>query len=374
MSSEFGKLLRISIFGQSHGAAVGVVMDGLPAGERIDLQEVQAFLQRRSPGKRELTSARSETDRPEILSGLVNQITCGAPLAAIFRNQDIKSADYEQFSRFPRPSHADYPAFLRYHNFQDVRGGGHFSARLTAPLCFAGAVALQILKRHGITIGGHIATIGTATDRPLSPLLVTKDQLLALQQMQMPLCDPEAGGLMYQQVREAAAAGDSIGGVIEAAVVGLPGGLGNPMFDGIESRLSAVLFAIPAVRGVEFGSGFSAAGMRGSEHNDPWCMKNGHVVTASNHHGGVLGGITTGMPLLVRVAFKPTSSIAQEQQTVDLHNRTDAALTISGRHDSCIALRATPCVEAVLAAVLLDYLLEDEGHQAERTGAVERNH
>lgn len=374
MSSEFGKLLRISIFGQSHGAAVGVVMDGLPAGERIDLQEVEAFLQRRSPGKTELTSTRSESDLPEILSGLVDLTTCGAPLCAVFRNQDVKSADYEQFRRFPRPSHADYPAFLRYHNFQDVRGGGHFSGRLTAPLCFAGAVALQILKRHGITIGGHIASIGSAADRPLSPLLVTAEQLSELQHLQMPFCDPEAGSCMRQQVREAAAAGDSVGGVIEAAAVGLPGGLGNPMFDGIESRLSAVLFAIPAVRGVEFGSGFSAAALRGSEHNDPWRMKDGKVVTASNHHGGVLGGITTGMPLLVRVAFKPTSSIAQEQQTIDLRNGTNAVLTISGRHDPCIALRATPCVESVLATVLLDYLLEDEGHQAERKGAVEWNH
>ncbi|MCE5196967.1 MAG: chorismate synthase [Negativicutes bacterium] len=368
MSSEFGKLLRISIFGQSHGAAVGVVMDGLPAGERIDWQEVQHFLRRRSPGQTELTSARSESDLPEILSGMLEQTTCGAPLCAVFRNQDVKSADYEQFRRYPRPSQADYPAFLRYHGFQDLRGGGHFSGRLTAPLCFAGAVALQILQRHGITIGGHIAAIGNAADQPLPPVLVTAEQLRQLQQQQLPFCDAAAGSAMLQQVRQAAAAGDSVGGVIEAAAVGLPGGWGNPMFDGIESRLGAVLFAIPAVRGVEFGSGFSAAKMRGSEHNDPWRMQEGKVVTAGNHHGGVLGGISTGMPLLVRVAFKPTASIARQQQTVDLQTGTDAVLTISGRHDPCIALRATPCVEAVLAAVLLDYLLADQGHQTEREG------
>ncbi len=366
MSSEFGKLLRISIFGQSHGTAVGVVMDGLPAGEQIDWQQVQNFLRRRSPGQTELTSARSESDLPEILSGLLDQTTCGAPLCAIFRNQDVKSADYEQFRRYPRPSQADYPAFLRYHNFQDLRGGGHFSGRLTAPLCFAGAVALQILQRHGITIGGHIAAIGNAADQPLSPVLVTAEQLAQLQRQQMPFCDIAAGSAMLQQVRQAAAEGDSVGGVIEAAAVGLPGGWGNPIFDGIESRLAAALFAIPAVRGVEFGSGFSAARMRGSEHNDPWCMQEGKVVTAGNHHGGVLGGITTGMPLLVRVAFKPTASIAQPQQTVDLQTGTNTVLTISGRHDPCIALRATPCVESVLAAVLLDYLLADQGHQAER--------
>lgn len=357
MSSEFGKLIRVSVFGQSHGRAIGVNIDGLPAGEPIDLEELQRFLDRRRPGAGPLSTARKEADAPEILSGLEDGVTCGAPLCAVIWNEDPHSKDYAGLTDTPRPGHADYTAAVKWQGHADMRGGGHFSGRLTAPLCIAGGIAKQILSRRGIAVGAHLQSIGRFDDAPF-PLHPSPELLESLGRKPLPVLDDEAGARMQVAVLEAKMSLDSIGGVIECAAVGLPAGLGDPMFDGVENRLAAALFGIPAVKGVEFGDGFAASGRLGSENNDPFVMEGGAVRTASNHAGGILGGITTGMPLLLRTAIKPTPSIGQAQKTVRLSAGEDAELTIHGRHDPCIAHRAVPVVEAVTAMVLLDMLLE----------------
>ena len=357
MSSEFGKILKVSVFGQSHGTAIGVNIDGLPAGEEIDLEELQRFLDRRRPGKNKLSTARNEGDAPEILSGLLEGKTCGAPLCAVIRNSDQHSKDYAELADKPRPGHADYTAWVKWGGHADLRGGGHFSGRLTAPLCVAGGIAKQILARRGIFVGAHLASVGTETDRSF-PLRPTAELFGAVAAKPFPVLDDNAGARMQSLILEARQALDSVGGVVECAAVGLPAGLGDPMFDGVENRLAAALFGIPAVKGVEFGAGFNAAARRGSENNDPFTVENGRIAAVSNNAGGILGGITTGMPLTLRVAVKPTASIAKEQQTVSLSKLEDAQLQIHGRHDPCIAHRAVPAVEAVTATVLLDLLLE----------------
>jgi len=318
MGSSFGEKVKVAVFGQSHSEAIGCVIDGLPVGEAIDMAEVTAFMQRRTPGKNPGDTARREADQVRVLSGLLNGMTCGAPLCAMIENIDIRSKDYDAMRNIPRPGHADFPLEVKCKGHQDKRGGGHSSGRLTAPLCFAGAVALQILKRRGIEIAASVTKIG--------------------------------------DVEAAKAQGDSVGGVIECVATGLPAGLGSPMFDGVENRLAAALFGIPAVRGVEFGAGFAAADMRGRENNDAYIIENGQVRTRTNHHGGVLGGITTGMPLVLRVAIKPTPSIALKQESIDLQAMEATQLQITGRHDACIVPRAVPVVEAVTACVLLDLM------------------
>ena len=357
MSSEFGHLLRISVFGQSHGRAIGVNMDGLPAGEAIDLEELQRFLDRRRPGQSGLTTARKEGDRPVFLSGLENGVTCGSPLCAIIENSDQHSQDYRNLKTTPRPGHADYTAHVKWGGQADMRGGGHFSGRLTAPLCIAGGIARQILARRGIFVGAHLASVASVPDDAF-PLLPTRQQLESPGSKAFPVLNDQAGEAMQSAILAAKNDLDSVGGVIECAAIGLPAGLGAPMFDGLENRLAAALFGIPAVKGLEFGAGFGAAGLRGSENNDPFAVSDGKIVTETNHAGGILGGITTGMPLVLRVAMKPTPSIAKPQQSVDLTACTPAALEIHGRHDPCIAPRAVPVVEAVTASVLLDVLLE----------------
>ena len=320
MSSIFGERIKFSVFGQSHSATTGVEIDGLPAGEAIDLTCVADFMSRRAPGKNPGDTPRREADKARVLSGLVNNITCGAPLCAMIENTDTRSQDYEKLRHIPRPGHADFPLAVKFKGHQDIWGGGHSSGRLTAPLCFAGAVCLQILERRGVTVHASITKMG----------------------------DAEA----------ARAAGDSVGGVIECTAEGLPAGLGSPMFGGVENRLAAALFGIPAVRGVEFGAGFAAAEMLGSENNDEYFLENNVIKTKTNHHGGVLGGITTGMSLILRVAIKPTPSIAKPQQSVDLQAMRATELNIGGRHDACIVPRAVPVVEAVTACVLLDLMEE----------------
>ena len=353
MSSEFGKILKVSVFGQSHGTAIGVVMDGLPAGEEIDLEELQRFLDRRRPGKSSLSTARKEGDVPEFLSGLENGRTCGAPLCAMIRNSDQRSGDYAGLADKPRPGHADYTAWVKWKGLADMRGGGHFSGRLTAPLCIAGGIAKQILARRGIYVGAHLDSVGTACDEHF-PLCPTRELFEAVAAKPFPALSDNDGARMQDAILAAKDALDSVGGVIECAAIGIPAGLGDPMFDGVENRLAAALFGIPAVKGVEFGAGFSVAKLSGSEDNDPFLLKDGEVVTGSNHAGGILGGITTGMPLTLRVAVKPTPSIGRPQRTVDLGTMEETELTIRGR----IAHRAVPVVEAVTAAVLLDLLLE----------------
>lgn len=353
-----GKTLTIEVFGESHAPAIGMTLSGLPAGERIDLDQLNAFLQRRAPGRDATSTARKEADLPEFLCGIVDGVTTGAPLTAIIRNSDTRSADYENLRFTPRPSHADYTACVKYGGHNDIRGGGHFSGRLTAPLCIGGGIALQILARRGVRIGAHILRVADVTDAPFDPAKVDGDTLATLAARDFPTLSPEAGTQMTSAILEAKQAGDSVGGVIECAVVGMPCGYGAPMFDGIENRLAAALFGIPAIKGVEFGSGFAAAGMRGSAHNDPFVFEDGSVRTLTNHSGGIQGGISNGMPIVFRIAVKPTPSIAKEQQTVDLRTGQAVPLTIGGRHDPCIAVRAVPVAEAVAALCILDILSE----------------
>ena len=357
MSSEFGNLLKISVFGQSHGKAIGVVVDGLPAGEAIDLEELNAFLSRRKPGKSPLSTARKESDTPIFLSGLENGITCGAPLCAVIENGDQHSSDYSELRDKPRPGHADYTAYVKWRDQADMRGGGHFSGRLTAPLCIAGGIAKQILARRGVYVGAHLWSVGTERDTPF-PLRPTRELFEAVAAKPFPVLDDQAGERMQSLILEARQAQDSVGGVIECAATGMPAGLGDPMFGGVENRLASALFGIPAMKGVEFGDGFAAARAHGSQNNDPFVMEGDRVAAETNHAGGILGGITSGMPIVLRTAMKPTPSIARPQRTVSLSAGADTELVIHGRHDPCIAHRAVPVVEAVTAAVLLDLLLE----------------
>ena len=339
MASSFGKNLVTTLFGESHSAAVGVVLDGFPAGFQPDLARLQAFLDRRAPGRGPHATARREADAPEFLSGLCDGRTCGTPIAAILRNGDTRSGDYAELRNRPRPGHADYPMGVRTGGANDLRGGGHSSGRLTAGLCVAGGLCLQALETLGVAVRGRIAAIAGAAVGP----------------------DVDEAGLdaaAREAIAAARADGDSVGGIVECVADGLPAGLGEPMFGGMENRLAQALFGIPAVKGVEFGNGFAAAGLRGSANNDPYVMDGGRVRTSSNRHGGLLGGMTTGMPLVVRVAVKPTPSIAREQRTVDLVAGEDATLCVRGRHDPCIVPRAVPVVEAATAIVLLDVLLD----------------
>ena len=358
MASYFGKQIHISLFGQSHAPAIGVTVDGLPAGERVDLEELQRFLQRRAPGRDATSTPRKEGDVPNILCGLVDSVTCGAPLTAVIENTNTRSQDYNELRDKPRPAHADFTAQVKYGGFQDVRGGGHFSGRLTAPLCVAGGICLQILARRGICIGAHIRSIAQVEDRPFQPLGEPPDELNRVKRAPFPVLEEQAGEQMRAAIVQAREAGDSVGGVVECITQGIPIGLGSPMFQGLESQLAAALFAIPAVKGVEFGAGFAAARMRGSEHNDPFVAEGGAIRTQTNHAGGILGGISSGMPILFRAAFKPTPSIARKQHTVRLSTGTEEDLQITGRHDPCIVPRAVPVVEAVTALVLLDALLD----------------
>lgn len=360
MASYLGEHIHVSVFGQSHSPAIGVVVDGLPAGERVDMEELGRFLKRRAPGQNATSTPRKEADLPQFLSGLVDDVTCGAPLAALIENTNTRSQDYAQLRDKPRPGHADFTAQVKYGGFQDVAGGGHFSGRLTAPLCIAGGICLQILKRRGIEVAAHIASIAGEADRPFDPMGESVETLDALKRAPFPVLDEKAGERMRKVILQAKEEGDSVGGIIECLVTGVPAGLGEPMFGGMENRLAAALFGIPAVKGVEFGAGFGVATMRGSENNDPFTVKNGKLVTETNHAGGILGGITNGMPLVFRLAVKPTPSIAKQQQTVSLSKKQVEELVVTGRHDPCIVPRAVPVVEAVTALVLSDLLFSGE--------------
>lgn len=356
MASYLGEHIHVSVFGQSHSPAIGVVVDGLPTGERVDMEELGRFLKRRAPGQNATSTPRKEADLPQFLSGLVDNVTCGAPLAALIENTNTRSQDYAQLRDKPRPGHADFTAQVKYGGFQDVAGGGHFSGRLTAPLCIAGGICLQMLKRRGIEVAAHIASVAGEADRPFDPMWESVETMDALKRAPFPVLDEKAGERMRKVILQAKEEGDSVGGIVECLVTGVPAGLGEPMFGGMENRLAAALFGIPAVKGVEFGAGFGVANMRGSENNDPFTVKNGKVVTETNHAGGILGGITNGMPLVFRLAFKPTPSIAKQQQTVSMSKKQVEELVVTGRHDPCIVPRAVPVVEAVTALVLSDLL------------------
>lgn len=357
MPSVFGENIKVSIFGQSHSEAIGVVVDGLPAGFEVDMDALNAFLARRAPGQGKFTTARKESDLPEFVSGIVDGVTCGAPLCALIRNKDTRSGDYADLRDHPRPSHADYPAYVKFGAAHDIRGGGHFSGRLTAPLCVAGGIALQMLAGRGVRVGAHLCSVGDVQDERFDPVSVGERDFERIAANGFPVLDEMAGARMFDAIERARMDADSIGGTIECAATGLPAGLGDALFGGLEGRLSQALFGIPAVKGVEFGSGFEGARMRGSENNDPFVMQEGSVRTLTNNAGGILGGITTGMPLIMRVAIKPTPSIGRAQRSVSLSEGKPYELTIRGRHDPCIAPRAVPVVEAAVALVLLDMMM-----------------
>ena len=349
MSSVYTGNLTVAIFGQSHAPAIGVTIDGLPAGLPVDPNALQQFLRRRAPGQNAWSTPRKEADAPEILCGLSNGRTCGAPLTAIIRNTNTRSGDYDNLRDTPRPGHADYTAQMKFSGAQDVAGGGHFSGRLTAPLCIAGGICLQLLETQGITIRARIVSVGAVTDD--SPFLSPVGEKA------FPAVSDAAAAAMQAEIAAARADGDSVGGVIECVVEGLPAGVGDPMFGGLENLISRAIFAIPAVKGIEFGAGFAAARMRGSENNDPFRVENGTVVTETNHCGGILGGISDGMPIVFRAAFKPTPSIARQQRSVSLGQLENKTLVIQGRHDPCIVPRAVPCVEAAAAIAVLDAVM-----------------
>lgn len=352
MSSSYHGNISFTIFGQSHSPAIGVTVEGLPAGFAPDLEELNRFLQRRAPGKNRWSTPRAEADAPEFISGLFEGRLCGVPLTALIHNNNTRSGDYSELKYKPRPGHADYTAELRYHGAQDYTGGGHFSGRLTAPLCIVGGLCKQLLEQRGIRVISRIAAIGGIADEgELNASTAEKE---------FPVVNDACGENMRQAIAAAREEGDSLGGIVECAILGAPAGVGDPMFGGMENRIANLVFGIPAVKGVEFGAGFAAAALRGSENNDPFTMENGTVTTVTNRCGGILGGITTGMPIVFRAAFKPTPSISKEQATVDLRTGENTGLVIHGRHDPCIVPRAVPCVEAAAAIALYDALLEAE--------------
>lgn len=353
MSSTYGESLKLSIFGQSHGSAIGMVLDGIPAGLPVDLEKLQTFLNRRAPGQNDWSTPRKEEDRPEFLGGLLDGFTCGAPISAVIWNKNTRSGDYANLADCPRPGHADYTAQVKYGGYQDSAGGGHFSGRLTAPLCIAGGLCKQWLEEMGISIGAHIASLGDQADAPFDPLVPQLDAVGA----EFPVLDQKAGEAMRNAIAQAKSRGDSVGGKIQCAVTGLPAGLGEPMFGGIESRITQIVYGIPAVKGLWFGNGDQTDTLSGSRFNDAYAMENGRVVTQTNHNGGILGGITTGMPVLFTVAVKATPSIAQSQQSVSLSRQKNTTLTIQGRHDPCIVPRAVPVVEAAAAIAIYDMIL-----------------
>ncbi len=358
MSSIMGKLITVCVFGESHGRAIGAVIDGLPAGEQIDEKKIAEQMERRAPGRDKSATPRKEADLPMILSGMLNGKTTGMPLAMQILNGDTRSADYEYLKATPRPSHADYPAMIKYGDSFDIRGSGHFSGRLTAPIVFAGSVCRQILERRGITVGGHIYSIGKIKDTPFDAVNVTADELNSLNRRSFSVISSGAEIGMREEIEKARLDSDSVGGVVEIAVCGLPVGLGEPMLRGVESAVSAAVFGIPAVKGIEFGAGFKISEMRGSAANDAYIVKDGRVCTASNSNGGILGGITTSMPMILRAAIKPTPSIAQPQSTLSLETGEQTSLTVKGRHDPCIVPRAVAAVEAAVCVALLDLMKE----------------
>lgn len=358
MSSCFNGGIDISIFGESHGKAIGVVIDNIPAGEEIDTEKIAEFMRRRAPKKDGTSTTRNEKDIPEIMSGIYEGKTTGTPLCAVIYNSDQHSSDYGNISHIARPAHADYTGFLRYNGANDPRGGGHFSGRLTAPLCFAGAVCGQILEHRGITTGAHIERIKDVSDERFDPVNVSANQLNALKSG-FPVISAEAEGKMREIINNARMNMDSVGGVVECAAVGFPAGIGSPMMDGLENIISRLVFSIPAVKGIEFGNGFSCADIFGSDNNDEFYIENGKVLTKTNNHGGILGGISSGMPIIFRAAFKPTPSISRLQKSVDFKEMTETELEIKGRHDPCIVPRAVPCVEAALNIALLSALIND---------------
>ena len=362
MSSTYGENLKLSIFGQSHGAGIGMILDGIPAGLSVDLDELQSFLNRRAPGQNDWSTPRKEEDKPEFLAGILDGYTCGAPIAAAIYNKNTRSGDYNNLKDAPRPGHADYAAQVKYGGWQDAAGGGHFSGRLTAPLCIAGGLCKQWLEEMDIRISAHIVQIGHAKTKGFDPMHPQLDHIGQI----FPTLTAESAETFQTVISEARSQGDSVGGVIECAVIGLPAGIGEPMFGGVESRIAQIIYGVPAVKGIEFGAGFGAAALTGKENNDAFTVADGQICTVTNNCGGILGGITNGMPLLFRVAIKPTPSIAKPQQTVNLKTGEITTIEIKGRHDPCIVPRAIPVIEAAAAIAIFDMILGNT--QAKKRG------
>ena len=354
MASDFGKKVKITIFGQSHSEAIGVVIDGLPVGEEIDLDAVQKFMERRAPGRNAYSTSRKEADLPRVVSGLFEGKTCGAPICAIIENTNTRSKDYDKLKDLPRPGHADFTAWVKYGGYNDHRGGGHFSGRITAALVAAGAIIQMALEDKGIKIGSHITELHGAFDRTFENY---ESDINLLSTRQFPVLSDKAEERMREEIEKAAAKGDSVGGILETAIVGIPAGVGEPWFDSVEGMLSHALFSIPAVKGVEFGLGFAFADTYGSEANDAFKMDGDRVVTETNNNGGINGGITNGMPILFRTVIKPTPSIFKEQMSVSLSKKENTILKIEGRHDPAIIHRARAVVDAVSALVVADLLV-----------------
>ena len=353
MSSTFGENLKLSIFGQSHGAAIGMTLDGIPAGLPVDFEKLQVFLNRRAPGQNDWSTPRKEEDRPEFLAGILDGYTCGAPIAAVIRNNNTKSKDYSNLYDIPRPGHADYTAQVKYGGFQDVAGGGHFSGRLTAPLCIAGGLCKQWLEEMGIRIGAHIVQIGLEKADRFNFLTPELDQIGTT----FPTLTQSDAAKFQSVIAKARLEGDSVGGRVECAITGLPAGIGEPMFGGVESRIAQIVYGIPAVKNIGFGLSDSFAIVAGSESNDAYTVEKGKIQTLTNHCGGILGGITNGMPVIFDVTFKPTPSISKQQQSISLSKGEVVPLEVKGRHDPCIVPRAVPVVEAAAANAIYDLIL-----------------
>lgn len=358
MSGIYGMNIKMAIYGESHGASIGLVIDGVPPGLKLDLEQIEKEMARRAPGKNQLSTQRKESDSFAIQSGFFEGYTTGTPLCVVIKNSDQHSKDYSILKDKMRPGHADYAGFVRYQGFNDYRGGGHFSGRLTAPLVFMGAVAKQALAQAGILVGAHILQIADIKEENFNPLGIDDKKITELAGKDFAVMDDAIGEKMQAKILEAKAELNSVGGVIEAMVTNVPAGLGAPYFDSVESRLSHALFSVPAVKGVEFGDGFGISAMTGAEANDQLHYEEGKVVAETNHNGGITGGITNGMPVIFRVAIKPTPSISREQKTISLQEKCDTTLTIVGRHDPCIVQRAVPVIEAVTAWTMWDLLLE----------------
>lgn len=358
--NTFGNSIKITVFGESHAHSIGVTIDGLPAGTVIDSDYVQSVLDLRAPGKSDTSTKRKEPDKVEFISGVVDGKTVGNSVCAVIYNTDIRSKDYSDLIGKPRPSHADFPAIVKYGDNYDIRGGGQFSGRLTAPLCIAGAVALNILEKHGVKIACHISSVGYISDSSFD-VLENEDELMGkLNAMPFAVIDDACGEKMHELIKEVASAGDSVGGTIECKITGLPAGLGGPMFDGIENAVSRAVFAVPAIKGIEFGAGFEGTDLYGSQYNDAYYYdENGNVRTKTNNAGGICGGMATGMPVIFKVAVKPTPSISLSQDTVNLNKKQNDKIQIKGRHDPCIVPRANVVIRAVTALAILDLMMTE---------------
>lgn len=356
MSSIYGDKIKISVFGESHGNGIGVVIDGLPAGVKIDMDSVLVQMSRRAPGKDKTATPRKESDLAKVLSGMLGDTLTGAPLCAVIENTNTRSGDYGNLLSCPRPGHSDYTAFVKYNGANDIRGGGHFSGRITAPIVFAGSICRQILSQKGIKIAAHINSIGNVADEPFNPVSIDDALIDRLNESSFALIDNSVEEKMRSVVEDARMSLDSVGGTIECAVTGIEAGLGEPMFDGVEGVIAKAVFGVPAIKGIEFGKGFELSKLRGSQSNDPFRYKDGKIVTETNNCGGILGGITNGMPIIFRAAVKPTPSIAQKQKSVDLQKKENTELEVHGRHDPCIVPRAVPVIEAVTAIAIANLM------------------